>query len=121
MNRRGFLTALCAAIAAPPDPDKLLWTPGKKLISIPSGKKLISAYLWSIMFHREKNVSGHMAYQGFGLMGGEPWGHHPLIKTNKDAVEYARNYRKFYCPTHKYVNIVAYSNSGEKYIGEIYA
>lgn len=35
MNRRGFLTALCAALAAPPDPDKLLWTPGARLISIP--------------------------------------------------------------------------------------
>ena len=51
MNRRGFLTALCAALAAPPDSDKLLWTPGKKLISIPSGKKLISVDYWSIWLY----------------------------------------------------------------------
>lgn len=38
MNRRGFLTALCAAMAAP-DPDKLLWKPGSRLISIPNRVK----------------------------------------------------------------------------------
>lgn len=37
MQRRGFLSALAAAIAAPLiDPERLLWVPGKKLISIPS-------------------------------------------------------------------------------------
>ncbi len=36
MNRRGFLGFLGAAIAgATLDPEKLLWEPGKKLISIP--------------------------------------------------------------------------------------
>jgi hypothetical protein len=36
MNRRGFLSALIGAgVAAAADPEKLLWTPGKKLISIP--------------------------------------------------------------------------------------
>lgn len=36
MNRRAFLASLAAAIAAPAvDPEKLLWTPGAKLISIP--------------------------------------------------------------------------------------
>jgi hypothetical protein len=36
MDRRGFLSALIAAgTAAAIDPDKLLWEPGKKLISIP--------------------------------------------------------------------------------------
>jgi hypothetical protein len=37
MNRRGFLGALAGAIAgASLDPEQLLWTPGRKLISIPS-------------------------------------------------------------------------------------
>jgi hypothetical protein len=36
MDRRGFLSALIAAgTAATIDPDKLLWEPGRKLISIP--------------------------------------------------------------------------------------
>jgi len=36
MNRRGFLGFLGAAIAgATLDPERLLWEPGKKLISIP--------------------------------------------------------------------------------------
>ncbi len=34
MNRRGFLTTLAAGLVAP-DPEKLLWVPGRKLISIP--------------------------------------------------------------------------------------
>lgn len=35
MNRRGFLAAFGAAMVAP-DPDKLLWRPGARLISIPA-------------------------------------------------------------------------------------
>ena len=33
MNRRGFLATLAAAFVA--DPERLLWVPGRKLISIP--------------------------------------------------------------------------------------
>lgn len=41
MNRRGFLGALTAAVAgATLDPERLLWEPGKKLISIPKPKPL---------------------------------------------------------------------------------
>jgi len=38
MNRRGFLSALLGAVAAPMvlDPERLLWVPGAKTISIPS-------------------------------------------------------------------------------------
>ena len=37
MNRRGFLSALVSAgLSAAIDPEKLLWEPGKKLISIPA-------------------------------------------------------------------------------------
>lgn len=37
MNRRGFLSALAAAVAGPMvlDPERLLFVPGRKLISIP--------------------------------------------------------------------------------------
>jgi hypothetical protein len=37
MNRRAFFSALAAGIAtAQMDPDRLLWVPGRKLISIPA-------------------------------------------------------------------------------------
>lgn len=37
MNRRGFLSALVGfAAGATLDPERLLWVPGKKLISIPA-------------------------------------------------------------------------------------
>ena len=35
MNRRGFFGLIAAGVAAAADPERLLWTPGKKLISIP--------------------------------------------------------------------------------------
>lgn len=36
MNRRNFLTSMAAAIGGMTlDPEKLLWVPGRKLISIP--------------------------------------------------------------------------------------
>jgi hypothetical protein len=120
MKRRGFLSALCATLVAS-DPDELLWRPGARLISVPSGNKLITADLWSILFQKEKNVNAFHSYASFCLMGGGNFGPHPLIKTNKDALDYARNYRKFYYPDHKYINVVSFSNSGEKHIGEIYA
>lgn len=34
MNRRGFLSALAGALAI--DPERALWAPGKKLISVPA-------------------------------------------------------------------------------------
>jgi len=35
MTRRALLAALAGGLAAAQDPERLLWTPGKKLISIP--------------------------------------------------------------------------------------
>jgi len=35
MNRRGFFGILGGAFAAATDPERLLWTPGQRLISIP--------------------------------------------------------------------------------------
>jgi hypothetical protein len=37
MNRRSFLTALASALVL--DPERLLWVPGQKLISIPKPSK----------------------------------------------------------------------------------
>jgi hypothetical protein len=39
MNRRGFLTSLLGTAAVAFDPEKALWVPGKKVISIPSPAK----------------------------------------------------------------------------------
>ncbi len=45
MNRRGFLGALLGAAAgAAYDPERALWVPGAKLISIPQGPKLIDPH-----------------------------------------------------------------------------
>ncbi len=50
MNRRAFLTALVAAPAALAfDPERALWMPGKKLISIPAPRAIAIAY----KFHGE--------------------------------------------------------------------
>lgn len=43
MNRRGFLTALAGAFVAP-DPERLLWVQGKKLISIPTPKVTLATF-----------------------------------------------------------------------------
>lgn len=67
MKRRGFLSALCAALVTP-DPDKLLWKPGARLISIPSGNKLINARDWSLWFSAQKNPTPLEAYIGFGIV-----------------------------------------------------
>jgi len=40
MRRRSFLAAIAAAFVAP-DPERLLWQPGKKLISIPAPKPIV--------------------------------------------------------------------------------
>lgn len=39
MRRRSFLAAIAAAFVAP-DPEKLLWLPGKKVISVPPARKV---------------------------------------------------------------------------------
>lgn len=43
LGRRGFLSVLMAAAVAP-DPERLLWTPGKKLISIPGWNTTTSTF-----------------------------------------------------------------------------
>lgn len=44
MNRRGFLAALAAAVVC--EPDRLLWEPGKRLISIPAPPKVVIPAGW---------------------------------------------------------------------------
>ena len=41
MNRRGFLAALAGAAAYALDPERALWVPGKKLISIPAPRVVL--------------------------------------------------------------------------------
>ena len=50
MNRRVFLGAIASAFVA--DPERLLWTPGAKLISIPKPLTLHEQYIRgnSVMF-----------------------------------------------------------------------
>lgn len=51
MNRRGFLGALTAAVTgAVLDPEKLLWHPGAKLISVPRVAAFEDGYLSIDMF-----------------------------------------------------------------------
>lgn len=45
MKRRGFLAALIGSAVL--DPERLLWVPGKKVISIP--KPAPRKYYWAIM------------------------------------------------------------------------
>lgn len=43
MNRRGFFGLLAGAIAgATLDPERLLWVPGRKLISIPAANAIVT-------------------------------------------------------------------------------
>lgn len=54
MNRRSFLSSLIGAgVAATLDPEKLLWEPGKKLISIP---KPLPFQRTVILWHGEMKV-----------------------------------------------------------------
>lgn len=48
MNRRGFLAALAGAFVV--DPERALWVPGKKLISIPkpSNVQSVSVYFYTV-------------------------------------------------------------------------
>lgn len=50
MNRRNFLAALIAGVAY--DPEKLLWVPGEKLISIPAPRPVSALDLMSVQLER---------------------------------------------------------------------
>lgn len=59
MNRRGFLAALAGAFVT--DPERLLWVPGKKLISIPAPPKVFIQAGW----YKLEDLTSHdwvMAY-----------------------------------------------------------
>lgn len=51
MRRRSFLAAIAAAFVAP-DPEKLLWQPGKKLISIPAPRKVVPLHPSRVIYSR---------------------------------------------------------------------
>lgn len=122
MNRRGFLAALGAAMVAP-DPDKLLWTPGARLISVPTQKKLIQAEFWSIWLYGD--VSGFVGYKDYGVFGGDKYaadfgiGGGSLTKTSADVCADAKA-RLLKNPTYKRALWEAHSGS-DKILGEIYA
>lgn len=85
LNRRNFLSVLCATLVAP-DPDKLLWKPGARLVSVPSGKKLIAAPAWYLYFGAQKNPSFLESYLGFGTWGLDQI---PDISTSEDVRRHA--------------------------------
>lgn len=62
-SRRGFLGILAAGVAAASDPDILLWTPGRKVISIPPMVTLPRLHHFGVTF--ESPWEGY-APSGFG-------------------------------------------------------
>jgi hypothetical protein len=66
MNRRGFLSALIAAgTAAAIDPEKLLWEPGRKLISIPKPGPMIVSDGWASDFVGKLRIGDKFTIPGF--------------------------------------------------------
>ncbi len=53
MNRRGFLAALAGAMVL--DPERLLWKPGTKLISVP---RIPPPELWGIAYYYVSGNAG---------------------------------------------------------------
>lgn len=67
MNRRLFLAALAGAFVAP-GPEKLLWVPGRKLISIPKPRvTIIELAAFDVM--KEKLVTRQMDAEDLVLRG----------------------------------------------------
>lgn len=61
MNRRGFITRLLVgAGAVAVDPERLLWTPGAKLISIPSSNVLLQSYINPFLRITAARMDQHM-------------------------------------------------------------
>lgn len=57
-SRRGFLGAIAAALVL--DPERALWVPGKKLISIPAPKKIYDPVrMWVYWWDRGKLYRGN--------------------------------------------------------------
>lgn len=119
LGRRGFL-GLAAALLVAPDPDKLLWRPGARLISVPSDKKLITARTWLIWAQTEKNPKGLDVYSTFADLG-------PLYPFRPVRVEFDSRYVQMRAeaiaaihPRHKYIQWTAF-NGPEIVSGEIHA
>lgn len=64
-SRRSFLAALAAAFVAP-DPERLLWVPGARVISVPAPRTLdYAAFLqWDDAFraYQDAYVASHAAW-----------------------------------------------------------
>jgi len=62
MNRRGFLRALgIGATVLALDPEKALWTPGKKLISIPKPAPLTQQQVYDLVAQRILDATWRMS------------------------------------------------------------
>lgn len=53
MNRRSFLSLIGACVMVAVDPERLLWTPGRKLISVPKPLAPFNLGVDSIAYHTE--------------------------------------------------------------------
>lgn len=113
LNRRGFLTILSGALLAP-DPEKLLWQPGKRLISIPSGRKLIGVERYSIWTF----VNPAASFYSMRSTGTDYWGSLGGI-TSADVERAAA---KVFKPNiHKRVCWAVWNDQHEIVSGEIHA
>jgi hypothetical protein len=84
MNRRGFFGAIAGIVAgATLDPERLLWRPGAKLISIPAptnqlltvellSRECLAALKQSLVFARQVNAE-YQAEYGRKLLVGDHW------------------------------------------------
>ena len=91
MNRRSFFETIAAAFAF--DPERLLWTPGKKLISIP-GESLrlrkslvllnIDTYGREVSFQvTSHGANGHLL----------TWEEHKILTSEKTTIEFPQDLR----------------------------
>lgn len=95
MNRRGFLGALIGAVAgsAVLDPERLLWTPGKKLISIPKTAALSGRDAISVRMVRMWDpVASEMVHRLDVVYGFKP----VPIPGDFSRVDHGLNYRQAY-------------------------
>lgn len=58
LNRRGFLAAVAAAFVV--DPEKLLWRPGTKLISIPKPKRRLLYHFQGVKYFQTRGNHGQL-------------------------------------------------------------
>lgn len=58
MNRRAFLVSVAAVLTL--DPERALWVPGKKLISVPAPRPLPYRYAWIVSDGMNYTLTGKL-------------------------------------------------------------